>query len=464
MSEQLAVDEVAGMLARLIELPSMLGEDAARVDVTAALEKLKAAASAAQLDVITDFAASQAEAKKAMGFKARHAMRGVPEQVGLATRTSPSAAARQVSRARTLREHLPDTFALLRTGEVSEFVATLVVNETSHLDADDRRTVDAQLALLLPGLGPRRAQSLARKLSIEIDPAGAVTRASRARKDRRVGVRPAPDTMTVLSALLPCEQGVAAYASLRRHADARVAAGDGRSRSQIMADTLVERLTGQTTADAVSAEVGLVMTDATLFGGDDEAADVTGYGPIPAETARELIRQASQQEATGTAAHSDAPGQPAGPVCPDAALVERARVFLRRLFTDPATGIITDCDPKRRRFDGVLARLLIYRDGGTCRDPFCDAPIRHIDHIHTHTAGGPTTLANGRGACERGNHTRQQPGWTIRVVDLDGHLVETITPTGHRYTSRPPTAPGASRNRTRSGGHGRASPSTLSPR
>jgi hypothetical protein len=203
MSEQLAVDEVAGMLARLIELPSMLGEDAARVDVITALEKLKAAASAAQLDVITDFAASQAKAKKAMGFKARHAMRGVPEQVGLATRTSPSAAARQVTRARALREHLPETFALLRAGEVSVLVAVQVVNETSHLDADDRRTVDAQLALLLPGLGPRRAQSLARKLSIEIDPMGAVTRASRARKDRRVGVRPAPDTMTVLSALLP---------------------------------------------------------------------------------------------------------------------------------------------------------------------------------------------------------------------------------------------------------------------
>jgi hypothetical protein len=433
MNEQVAAGEIAGMVDRLIELPSMLGEDAARVDVIAALEKLKAAAAAAQLDVITDFAASQAEAKKAMGFEARHVMRGVPEQVGLAMRTSPSAAARQVTRARALREHLPETFALLRAGEVSELVATQVVNETSHLDADSRRAVDSQLAPLLAGLGPKRAQHLVRKLAIQADPAAAVARAGRARKDRRVGVRPAPDTMTVLSALLPCEQGVAAYASLRRHADALVAAGDGRSRAQIMADTLVERVTGQATAEAVSAEVGLVMTDASLFGGDDEPADVVGYGPIPAETARELIRQGHELQDRRRVN--------------GAGVVQRARVFLRRLFTDPVTGIIVDCDPKRRRFDGVLARLLTYRDH-LCRDAFCDAPIRHVDHIQRYSDNGPTVPVNGRGTCERGNYTRDLPGWTIRLVDPDLHLVETTTPTGHRYLSTPPPAPGIRRRLT----------------
>ncbi|NDL56256.1 HNH endonuclease [Phytoactinopolyspora mesophila] len=410
MSEQVAVDEVAGMVDRLIELSSVVGDDAAGIDMIAAAERLKAAAAAFQLEKITQFARSQAEAKTAMGFEARHAMRGVPEQIGLATKVSPSAAARQLTRARALTEHLPDTFALLRRGEVSELVATHVVNETSHLAADDRRGVDRELAAQLPTLGPRRAQGLARTLAIAADPAGAAARASHARKDRRVSVRPAPDTMTTFSALLPCEQGVAAYAALRRHADTLVAAGDARSRQQIMADTLVERVTGQATADAVTAEIGLVMTDASLLFGDNEPAQVTDYGPIPAETARTLL--------------------------------EQARVFLRRLFTDPATGIVTDCDPRRRRFDGTLARLLIYRDG-RCRDPFCDAPIRHIDHIQPHAAGGPTTPVNGRGTCERGNHTRQLPGWTIRLIDPSRYIVETITPTGHRYQSRPPSAPGA---------------------
>jgi hypothetical protein len=236
--------------------------------------------------------------------------------------------------------------------------------------------------------------------------------------------------MTILSALLPCEQGVAAYAALHRTADAAIAAGGERSRGQIMADTLVERLTGQATADAVSAEIGLVMTDAALFAGDDTAADLTGYGPIPADLAREIARGAGDGAAQPGEAETRAVG--------------RARIFLRRLFTDPGTGIIEDCDPRRRRFDGVLARLLVYRDQH-CRDPFCDAPIRHLDHIQAFAAGGPTTIENGRGVCQRGNYARQMPGFSVRLIDPTRHVVEITTPTGHRYRSPAPAAPGADR-------------------
>ncbi|EFD74774.1 conserved hypothetical protein [Mycobacterium tuberculosis GM 1503] len=47
--------------------------------------------------------------------------------------------------------------------------------------------------------------------------------------------------MTYLTALLPVAQGVSVYAALTRAADTRC---DGRSRGQVMADTLVERVTG----------------------------------------------------------------------------------------------------------------------------------------------------------------------------------------------------------------------------
>jgi hypothetical protein len=66
-------------------------------------------------------------------------------------------------------------------------------------------------------------------------------------------------------------------------------------------------------------------------------------------------------------------------------------------------------DPFRRRFDGWLAQLITLRDQ-TCRDPYCEAPIRHIDHIRPHRDRGPTSLANGRGVCERGNYVRDMPG------------------------------------------------------
>ncbi|HEX6234074.1 MAG TPA: DUF222 domain-containing protein, partial [Jiangellaceae bacterium] len=376
---------------------------------------------AAQLRVIADFAASQEAAHKAMGIQARQAQRGVPEQIGLARKVSPASAARQLGQAHALIDQMPDTYAMLLRGEIFEHVATIVTTETSHLTVEDRRLVDEKLADQLPRLSPKRAHAATRRLAIEADPAGAVRRAGNARENRRVGIRPAPDTMTILSALLPCEQGVAAYAALHRTTEAAIAAGDGRSRGQIMADTLVERLTGQASAEAVSAEIGLVMTDAALFGGDDSAADLTGYGPIPAELARDI--------ASGADDPSDA---------------ARARIFLRRLFTDPVTGVIENCDPRRRRFDGVLARLLVYRDQH-CRDPFCDAPIRHLDHIQAFAAGGATTIDNGRGVCQRGNYARQMPGFSVRLIDPTRHVVEITTPTGHRYRSPAPTSPGADR-------------------
>ena len=76
-----------------------------------------------------------------------------------------------------------------------------------------------------------------------------------------------------------------------------------------------------------------------------------------------------------------------------------------------------------------------------CRDPFCDAPIRHIDHIQRYSDNGLTIYPNGPGACERGNYLREMPGWQVEAVSsgLDGrrHTIK-ITPTGHTYLSRAP--------------------------
>jgi hypothetical protein len=95
------------------------------------------------------------------------------------------------------------------------------------------------------------------------------------------------------------------------------------------------------------------MTDAALFGGGDSGADMTGYGPIPAELARDIARGADDLSDAGAevamADHepSDAnTGAQPGEV--EAGAVARARVFLRRLFTDPVTGVIENCDPATR--------------------------------------------------------------------------------------------------------------------
>lgn len=168
-----------------------------------------------------------------------------------------------------------------------------------------------------------------------------------------------------------------------------------------MADTLVERLTGQTRACEVPVGVHLVMTDRSLLAGDSRPT-----------LARALVSAAPE-----------------------------AASWVRRLYSRPRTGELVATESRSRRFSPGLARLNADRDR-TCRTPWCDAPIRHIDHVEAHERGGPTTYANGQGLCEACNHAKQAPGWTARPDRLGPHTVAIVTPTGHRYTSRSPDPPG----------------------
>ena len=99
--------------------------------------------------------------------------------------------------------------------------------------------VDAGLAGRLGSLGDRQVEAEAKRIAYELDPEGFVNRSRAAERDRRVTLRPAPDTMARLTALLPVAQGVAAYAALIKAADTARATGDPRGRGQVMADTLV---------------------------------------------------------------------------------------------------------------------------------------------------------------------------------------------------------------------------------
>jgi hypothetical protein len=196
-----------------------------------------------------------------------------------------------------------------------------------------------------------------------------------------------------------------------------------------MADTLVERITG-TPGGISGVEIQLVMTDRTLLQSDSEPARLPGYGSIPAAWARELAltHRASKAE-TSTS-------NPAAP--------EELNLWVRRLFTAPGTGELVAMDSKARLFPAGLKRFLQVRDD-TCRTPYCDAPIRHHDHIAAWHGGGTTTAGNGQGLCEACNHSKEMPGWTAKPVPGPRHTVATTTPTGHTYHSTAPPLPGTQR-------------------
>ena len=395
--------------------------DRERLDVLRALEELKSAATAVQasLALAVDAAARTEQAR--LGVPTARRARDVPVLLGLALRESPARARSFLGAARAWHVEMPHTLAALRSGALSPWRATIMVRETAHLPREERARVDAEICgddRVLDGLGTAALTARVRRRAAELDPAAAAARARRAASERAVWLRPAPDTMTYLTALLPVVQGVGVYAALKAAADAARMRGEERGRGQVMADTLVERVTGQQAANAVPVAVNLVMSDATLLGAGHEPALVIDGAcagvQVPAQVARNLVALGLDADA----------------------------VWLRRLYADPSGQLVAASSSGRFFADG-LADLLRVRDQGLCRTPYCDAPIRQFDHVVPAVRGGPTEGENGQGLCEACNLAknagtlRQEAG---RMVQ-GRHSVITSTPTGHTFRSIAPPPP-----------------------
>lgn len=392
-------------------------DESALIERIAELETIKSAAAAGQARAAAELDAIRRTTEAAAGVPAAQRGRGVASEVALARRDAPVRGGRHLGFAKALVHEMPHTLAALECGALSEWRATLIVRESACLDVEDRRALDAELCAdlaSLSGLGDARVAAAAKAIAYRLDPHAVVERAAKAENERMVTIRPAPDTMTYLTALLPVAQGVSVYAALRREADTR---GDGRPRGQVMADTLVERITGHSATVPTPIAVNLVLSDETLLGGDDAPASISGYGPIPATVARAMVAGAVTDR--------------------------RSRATLRRLYTHPRAGALVAMESRARIFPRGLAEFIGLRDQ-SCRTPYCDAPVRHRDHAKPFAAGGRTTADNGLGLCEACNYVKENAGWRVSTAVDENHTHTALftTPTGKSYRSTaPPSGP-----------------------
>src|SRR6476620_4348759 len=392
-------------------------DQAALIEQIAWLERVKSAASAGQARAATALDAKRRAADAAAGVPTATQGRGVAGEVAVARRDAPARGGRHLGLAKALVHQMPHTLAALESGALSEWRATLIARESACLDVEDRRLLDAELCAnigKLEGMGDARIVAAAKEIAARLHAQAVVDRAAKAEADRTVTIRPAPDCMTYVTVLLPVAQGVGVYAALKRTADTTF---DDRTRGQVMADTVVERVTGHPADEPEHVALNLVMSDQALWGQDNAPAVLDGYGPIPASLAQRLVR--------------------------DAVVAERSVATLRRLYRDPTSGSLVAMESRSRVFPKGLAGFIGVRDR-TCRTPYCDAPIRHRDHATPRNRGGPTSAANGLGECERCNYTKEAPGWRVTTGDQNGvHTADFVTPTGARYRSTAPPLPGA---------------------
>ncbi|MGV9861725.1 HNH endonuclease [Rhodococcus koreensis] len=387
------LEELRAFTARL-RCVGPCGEAGLGIEWLDAVESLKSVGCAVQAVVTDDVATCMREDRKVRGLPRAEWGRGIASQIALARRESPSRGGRHLGFARAVVHEMPHTLALLRSGRLNEWRATLLVRETACLSAADRAVVDRRLCSdpdVLDGVGDRGLVAKAKALAVELDAAAVVRRHRKAVSERRVTTRPAPDTG---------ESG-------------------GRTRNQLMVDLLFARGTGVDVGSGVPVAVNLVVSDETLLAGESEAADVAGFGPVPAGIARQLVADALEGENEAT---------------------------LRLIYACPLAGSLTAMESQSRTFPQSLRKLIDLRDR-TCRTPWCDAPIRHHDHILSRRNKGATTAHNGAGLCAACNYAKEGDGWTARPVRRHGrtHLFDLGTPTGHHYRSAAPRLPSAAR-------------------
>ena len=448
ITDQVSGTTVPGRLRAVLAEVSATGVDGLTevelLEVVALLEMTKGAAAAAQARATARFVeerdarvAEMAAAEEISRREASLRRRATRSEVALARRCSPGQADRHVGAARALVHELPGTMAALTAGEISEWRATIVVRETVCLSPERRREADRRLAGGLRDLGDRALAAAAHRACVDLDQESVVERRRRAAASRHVSVRPAPDGMAWLSILGPLIDVVGAHVALRAAEQARhvatgdpeadaAAAADPRGRGAWMADTALELLSGRAPGQPQPVEIGLVMREGVLLPGEGSGTgggagagvgddvEVPGYGALPARLARgHVLRLLDEGD--------DRDGETA--------------LWLRRLWTAPDGRDLVAVDSRRRLFAGRLRRLIELRDA-TCRVPWCDAPVRQVDHVRPVSRGGETSASNAMGVCQRHNLDKEAPGWRAEVIstglDPGGgpHEVRLTTPAG----------------------------------
>ncbi|SMH50606.1 protein of unknown function [Rathayibacter oskolensis] len=354
--------------------------------------------------------------------------RSIRAEFAVALGVSERVAARELEHAELLVEHLPLTREALAAARLRWEAGQAICAIAATLPAHARAEFDARAAELATAMTPTQLRRALLTLREELHDRPLTERHALAREHRTVWLTPGLDGMSTICATLPAAAAVGAYGRVDRIARALREAADGtgdqRTLAQLRADALTELLcdgeiAGTTPPDGtdrpaptfvrgIRSEVRLTVPATTAAGLDETTAHLDGYGPIPADVARELA-------ASATAFH--------------------------RVLTDPDTGTVVSVGRTQRVPPREMRIHLQLRDQ-TCRFPGCTRPASSAEADHTleWRNGGDTALDNLASLCTAHHHVRHGDRWTY-ALRPDG-TAEWTTPTGRSHTTHPPALPG----------------------
>ena len=308
---------------------------------------------------------------------------------------------------------LPVLYSLLRAGECTLRHVTAFLDLTGDLREDDVLAVDTTVSARAATMTVSGFRRVVRKTTAKLDTRSAEEK-TKARRPR-IGVRcvPQPDGLVTIAATMPATDGIAVATELNRRADASRSPDDQRTHGERQIDVLTGALFSPVPAESASAsthpsrrvEIQVVIDHRSLLGLRDDPAELLGYGPITAADVRAMLTE---------------PG-----------------TVLRRLVTDPVTGVLVDYGTSRYRPDAQLSGLTKARDV-TCRYPGCTRNAAYCDDEHCQPyPHGPTAAGNVCQLC-RTHHRRKTTGrFTYTRPDPNTGKTIWTTPLGFTYVQDP---------------------------
>ncbi|MET3142130.1 UNVERIFIED_ORG: hypothetical protein ABIB19_001898 [Arthrobacter sp. UYEF10] len=376
----------------------------------------------------------------------------VVAEVACALTVSERAASALLAEAHQLTTALPLTLSALQAGTISWQHARIMVDETTNLDGAAAAALEAHFLdpdVANPARGfageliPGRFRHKARTWRERHHPVSIEQRHLRGVQDRRVEYALDRDGMAWLSAYLPADQAAGIWDRTTTAARALQGPHEGRTLSQLRADTVAtwlltnniagagtdgatamsggkpetgrvggtsrEQTGGMAAVDGVPsprAQVLITVPVFSLLGLTDEPAILDGYGPIPPSMARRLVTDGAES--------------------------------FHRVLIDPRDGAPLEIGRSSYRLTKAQRQWLRLRDG-KCPFPGCSnhSLDNEADHLLAWAHGGTTGISNLGQPCRRHHRLRHTTAWTPTTATKN-EPPGWISPSGRHYASDHP--------------------------
>lgn len=346
--------------------------------------------------------------------------RAFVSEIATALHLPERTAERLIHTSQTLVNQLPATLLAMSEGRLSFRHAQILVDNSYGLEPPAVRELETRMLPVAERNTPSRFEQSVRRTRERLNPESIVERQVKAIDERATELMPEQDGMTFVGAHVATAAGVAIDNRLTEIARSLQGDDEHRTLLQLKADVFVDLLLdvdGQTGTKAgrgagpieryrsIRPTLLVTVPAMTMLRRSNEPGIVEGYGPIDPATAREL------------------------------APFSRT---MRRLITDPVTGIVLSLDRDRYRIPKDLRTWLRVRDG-TCRFPGCNrkAGACEVDHTLDWALGGNTNHDNLACLCPKHHALKGASGW--KVEQIGGGRLRWTSPAKVPYITDPET-------------------------